>query len=161
MFTIVLVSHFSLLIEIGSMNFPHDYQATAAAGTDGNIALSVPHAGEIASHAPSEFGGPGDQWSPEDLLVGAVADCFVLSFRAISSMSKYDWSNLRCEVSGTLDKVDRNIQFTGFQLKATLVIPAGADASRAQRLLEKAEATCFITNSLKAETHLATDIQTE
>ena len=140
------------------MNLPHDYQATAKAGTEGNVAISVAHAGGIESAAPKEFGGPGDQWSPEDLLVGAVADCFILSFRAIAGMSKFEWTSIQCEVSGTLDKVERDIQFTAFQVKAHLTIPEGADADRAQRLLEKAEATCFITNSLKAEPHLETDI---
>ena len=142
------------------MNLPHDYQASATAKTDGNVLLAVSHAAEIASHAPSEFGGPGDQWSPEDLLVAAVADCFVLSFRAIAAMSKFEWNDLRCEASGVLDKVERDIQFTRFQLKATLDIPDGGDSGRAQRLLEKAEATCFVTNSLKAETHLETEIRT-
>ncbi|MEE2825644.1 MAG: OsmC family protein [Planctomycetota bacterium] len=142
------------------MNLPHDYQATATAQTTGNVVLAVPHAAEIASHAPSEFGGPGDQWSPEDLVVAAVADCFILSFRAIASMSKYDWRDLRCEVVGALDKVDRDIQFVRFQLKVTLVVPPESDIERAERLLAKAEATCFITNSLKAETHLETEIRT-
>ena len=57
-----------------------------------------------------------------------------------------------------LDKVERDIQFTGIQVNAELVIPEGADADRAQKLLEKAEATCFITNSLKAEPHLEASI---
>ncbi len=142
------------------MNFPHNYQATATAQTSGNVRLAVAHADELSSDAPSEFGGPGDRWSPEDLLVGAVADCFVLSFRAIAAMSKYQWTDLQCEVSGVLDKVDRNIQFTSFQVKATLIIPEGSDTERAERLLAKAESTCFITNSLKAETHLDATVRT-
>lgn len=139
-------------------NFPHQYSATASATTTGNVQLQCDGCPDLESAPPTEFGGPGDKWSPEDLLVAAVADCFVLSFRAIASMSKYEWTSLRCSAQGTLDKVERAIQFTGFQVKAELVIPDGADADRAQRLLEKAEQTCFITNSLKAEPHLETTI---
>ena len=139
-------------------NFPHNYQANAAVKPEGNVQLNCDGCTEIQSAPPAEFGGPGDQWSPEDLLVGAVSDCFVLSFRAIAAMSKYEWTSLTCSVDGTLDNVDRAIQFTGFTVKASLVIPEGADADRAQRLLEKAEKTCFITNSLKAEPHLETEI---
>ena len=73
-------------------------------------------------------------------------------------MSKFEWTSLKCTVDGTLDKVERDIQFTGIQVNAELVIPEGADADRAQKLLEKAEATCFITNSLKAEPHLEASI---
>ena len=139
-------------------NFPHSYTATAAASASGNVQLQCDGCPGIESAPPTEFGGPGDQWSPEDLLVAAVADCFALSFRAIAGMSKYEWTSLKCSVEGTLDKVERDIQFTGIQVHAELVIPEGADADRAQKLLEKAEATCFITNSLKAEPHLETKI---
>lgn len=135
-------------------NFPHSYKATASVSTTGNVRLDCEGCPGIESAPPTEFGGPGDQWSPEDLLVAAVADCFVLSFRAIAGMSKFEWTSLKCSVDGTLDKVERDIQFTAIQVNAELVIPEGADADRAQRLLEKAEQTCFITNSLKAEPHL-------
>ena len=140
------------------MAFPHDYQATAHAETEGLVRLNAEGLPELASAPPKEFNGPGDQWSPEDLLVAAIADCFVLSFRAIAAMSKFTWNELDCNVTGTLDKVERDIQFTAFTVKAHLKIPADADESRAQRLLEKAEAACFITNSLKAEPHLEVQI---
>lgn len=139
-------------------NFPHNYKATASVSTTSNVQLDCDGCPGIESAPPTEFGGPGDKWSPEDLLVGAVADCFVLSFKAIAGMSKFEWTSLKCTVDGTLDKVERDIQFTGIQVNAELVIPEGADADRAQKLLEKAEATCFITNSLKAEPHLEASI---
>ena len=139
-------------------NFPHNYQASADAKPEGNVLVQSENCPDIQSAPPTEFGGPGDQWSPEDLLVAAVADCFVLSFRAIAGMSKFEWTSLKCSVDGTLDNVDRAIQFTAFKVHAELVIPEGADADRAQKLLEKAEKTCFITNSLKAEPHLETNI---
>lgn len=141
-------------------NFPHHYRASASAQNEGLVSLEADGVPEIKSAAPKEFGGPGDQWSPEDLLVGAVADCFVLSFRAIAQMSKFNWTSLKCEVSGTLDKVERAIQFTEINVKAHLTIPADADSARAQKLLEKAEQTCFITNSLKVDPHLETSIET-
>ncbi len=141
------------------MSFPHQYTANASVQSEGLVSLTADNLPELSSAAPKEFGGPGDQWSPEDYLVAAVADCFALSFRAIAQMSKFTWTDLQCEVSGTLDKVERDIQFTGFTVKATLTIPADGDESRAQRLLEKAEKTCFITNSLKAEPHLETEIK--
>ncbi len=142
------------------MNLPHDYSAKAAAVPTGNIRLSSDGLNDIQSDAPKEFGGSGEQWSPEDLLVAAVADCFALSFRAIAGMSKFEWTSLDCEVTGTLDKVDRAIQFTALTVNARLVLPAGADEARANRLLEKAEQTCFITNSLKADPHLEATIET-
>jgi uncharacterized OsmC-like protein len=102
-----------------------------------------------------EYGGPGGRWSPETLLVAAVADCFVLSFRACARAAGLPWTRIGCKVSGTLDRVDgKRTQFTAFDLHATLVTPPGVDADKAIRVLEKAEDTCLITNSMSATTHL-------
>jgi len=139
--------------------FPHHYAVSATAESAGNVVLSSNGIPDLVSAPPAEFGGPGDQWSPESLLVAAVADCFILSFRAIARASRLDWQSLHCEVSGTLDRVDRVTQFTAFTVSATLELPAGGDAGKAGRLLEKAEAACLITNSLKAPSHLETNVR--
>lgn len=108
----------------------------------------------IETAGPPEFGGPGDLWSPETLLVGAVANCFVLSFRAIARASRFEWKSLRCDVSGTLERIDRVMKFTDFELTVELSVPASADEAKARRLLEKAEHSCLITNSMTATTRL-------
>ena len=46
------------------------------------------------SSAPVEFDGPGDRWSPETLLIAAIADCFILTFRAIACATRMDWQGL-------------------------------------------------------------------
>jgi peroxiredoxin-like protein len=137
----------------------HQYSVAATVQSDSLVDLTADGLPGIVSGPPLDFGGSGEQWSPEDLLVGAVADCFVLSFKAIAAASRFEWTDLKCDVTGTLDKVERAMQFTEIKLKATLKISADADADRAQRLLEKAEKTCFITNSLKAEPVLEIEIQ--
>ena len=138
--------------------FPHIYITESNGGPEGSTEVSARGLHSLACAAPAEFGGPGDQWSPETLLVASVANCFMLSFRAIANASKLDWDSLSCEVEGTLDRIDRVTQFTGFKVNAELVIPAGTDQDRALRLLDKAEQTCLITNSLKAEAHLTSNL---
>jgi len=140
-------------------DFPHHYRVAASAEHTGNVELSSGGVAPLESAPPAEFGGPGDQWSPESLLVAAVADCFVLSFRAIARASKLEWRSLCCNVIGTLDRVERKAQFTGFEVTAELVVPAGTDEAKAQRLLEKAEDACLITNSLIAESHLEATVR--
>jgi len=135
-------------------DFPHQYLVSADAKSSGNVVLSSEGVADLPSAPPAEFGGPGNQWSPESLLVAAVADCFVLSFRAIARASRLDWDSLHCSVDGTLERVDRVTQFTGFKVSATLNVPAGSNLEKAERLLEKAEQACLITNSLKADSHL-------
>lgn len=141
-------------------SLPHRYRVTARAAPDGDVALAADNLPQLASAPPVEFDGPGDRWSPESLLAAAVADCFALSFRAIAKASRVDWASLDCEVTGTLDKVDRAMMFTRFDLRASLEVPAGVDEARARRLLEKAEETCLITNSLRSDVHLEIELRT-
>ena len=141
-------------------DLPHHYEVTAASNPDENIIIRGENLPQLVSAPPAEFGGPGDQWSPEHLLVASVADCFILTFRAIARASKMEWTDLECTAEGVLDRVERVTKFTGFTVSATLKVPEGTDADKARRLLEKAEGACLITNSLSAETHLEAEIIT-
>jgi len=138
--------------------FPHHYDVRASARPDGEVTLSADGLPSLASAAPKEFDGPGTAWSPETLLTAAVADCFMLSFRAISAASKFGWTVLEASTHGTLERIEGKMRFTRFETRARLVVPAGSDVERAKRLLEKAEASCLIANSLNAERHLIAEV---
>ncbi|HYW77025.1 MAG TPA: OsmC family protein [Gammaproteobacteria bacterium] len=136
--------------------FPHHYKVAADAKPEGTVVLTSDGLDDLASAAPAEFGGPGDQWSPETLLSAAVADCFILGFKAIARASHFPWNSLQCHVEGVLERIDHVTRFTEFKVHATLEIPADADEERARRLLEKADATCLVTNSMTSTVHLET-----
>ena len=139
--------------------FPHRYSVAAAASAVGDVTLEGERLPPLHSAPPTEFDGPGDRWSPETLLVAAVADCFVLTFRAIAHLSKLSWISLTCDVAGTVDRVEHVTQFTGFVVRARLRVPDGTNEAQARRLLAKAEQTCLVTNSLKGGTHLEAEVE--
>ena len=135
-------------------DYPHHYKVSAVAGPEGDVSLSANRLESIFSASPIEFGGPGNRWSPESLLVAAVADCFILSFRSVARASKFSWTSLECSAEGTLEQSDGTTQFTAFVINAELAVPQGTREEKAHRLLEKAEAICLVTNSLSGTTHL-------
>lgn len=63
---------------------PHHYSVTAAAAADGDVTLRSAGIPSLQSSSPVQFDGPGDRWSPETLLVAAVGDCLILTFKAIA-----------------------------------------------------------------------------
>jgi organic hydroperoxide reductase OsmC/OhrA len=137
---------------------PHRYRVVAAGDAADPIELASGTLPPLDAAPPVEFDGPGDRWSPETLLVGAMAGCFVLTFRAVARASRLPWTALRCDVSGTLDRIDNATQFTAFDIHALLSIPPATDPLQARRALEKAERGCLISNSLKATMHVTIDI---
>jgi organic hydroperoxide reductase OsmC/OhrA len=138
--------------------YPHIYTAAAGARPQGTVGLTSPGLPEIATASPPEFDGPGGVWSPETLLCASIADCFVLSFRAIARASKVEWSELACRVEGVLERVEGVAQFTRYTTFASLKVPSEAAGEKARRLLEKAEHVCLISNSLRGERILVTEV---
>jgi organic hydroperoxide reductase OsmC/OhrA len=140
-------------------SFPHRYVVTSTVRPDSDILLESEGIPPLPTAAPPEFDGPGGEWSPETLLVAAVADCYLLTFRGIAKASRMPWVTLSVTCQGTLERPDRVTQFTRFDLRVTLVLPPGVKEDRARRILARAEETCLITRSLKGETHLEIQIE--
>jgi peroxiredoxin-like protein len=141
--------------------FPHHYEVHADAKEQGAVGLDAPDVPALEIAAPKQFGGPGEAWSPETMLVGAVAGCFVLTFRAIAAASRLSWRSVDCTASGVLERVEGVTRFTRIHLKASLVLPPGEDVERARRLLDKAEKGCLVTRSLALQPELETEVRSE
>jgi len=138
--------------------FPHRYRVEMSAAAEGPLQLDADGLATLHAAAPKEFDGPGDRWSPETLLVAAVASCFGLTFRAVARASSFEWTGLRCEATGELDRVDRTTRFTRIALHASLEAPEPVDAGRAARLLQKAERSCLVSSSLSCPVDLEVEV---
>jgi peroxiredoxin-like protein len=104
---------------------------------------------EVAT--PPEFpkGVPGI-WSPEHLLVAAVNSCLMTTFLAIAENSRFEFINFESKADGKLEKVDGKLMISEIVLAPVLTISKEADREKALRILQKAEAACLITNSVKS-----------
>jgi organic hydroperoxide reductase OsmC/OhrA len=136
-------------------DYPHIYRVYGSGGTQGSVEIGADGLPPIATFPPPEFDGPEGHWSPETLLMAAVADCFVLSFRTVAHASRFEWERLEVDVHGVLDRVDGVTRFTRFTVVPRLSLPAEGDARRGRALLDKAKRVCLISNSLIAECELA------
>jgi peroxiredoxin-like protein len=139
--------------------YPHRYVATANGKAEGIIDTGSPGLESIEAMPPAEFDGPGDKWSPETLLVASVANCYILTFRAVARGSRFEWDSLAVEVTGILNRVERVTRFTEFQIKVKLRLPKDADWHKAHRIAERSESVCLVTNSLTGDKTLEIDIE--
>lgn len=137
---------------------PHEYAASAISEPGEAITISSPGLDELVTETPPEFGGPEGMWSPETLMMAAVANCFVLTWRAIAAHNGVDWIDMRVDVTGELDRVERVTRFTRIVQHAQLVVPVGADRAKIEQLLAKTETSCLVANSMNAEFVLNTQI---
>jgi peroxiredoxin-like protein len=105
---------------------------------------------EVAT--PPEFPqGMAGIWSPEHLLVAAANSCLMTTFLAIAENSKLQFLNFECNADGKLEKVDDKLMISEIVLSPVVSIANESDRSKALRILEKSEAACLISNSLKSK----------
>lgn len=138
--------------------FPHHYSASASGTHAGSLATSSPDLPDLAVDGPPEFDGPGGVWSPETLMMAAVADCFVLTWRSVATVNKFEWTSVAVDAAGVLDRVERVTRFTQVHLVVRLTLPAGADREQAEKLVHKAEGACLVTNSMTSEITLELEL---
>ena len=138
--------------------YPHTYTASAEAASHGLVTVTTAELAPIDTAAPPEFGGPDGTWSPETLLCASVADCFILTFRALARAARFEWLQLECRVEGTLERAEQSARFTKFLTVARLYIVTGVNAARGRELLERAEQSCLIANSLRGARNLQPEI---
>lgn len=137
---------------------PHRYDVRLIGGPPGYASLGSKGLPELRTAPPQEYGGPGDAWSPEHLLLASVQSCFVFTLRAIARASRIDVVSLDVEAAGTVDRQNGVTRFTEIALRPRLTIPAGTDRERALNLLHKAERACLVSSSLSTPVHVTPDI---
>jgi organic hydroperoxide reductase OsmC/OhrA len=98
-------------------------------------------------------------WSPEHLLTAAVNSCYMTTFLSIAENSKLDFISFDCSATGKLELVEGKLLMTEIALKPVLLISKESDKDRAERILQKSEVACLISNSIKSKTTLVTSIQ--
>lgn len=121
--------------------------------------LRAPVLPHMKVDAPPEFKGHAGVWTPEHLFVASINSCFMTTFLAIAENSKLDFVSFSANAKGKLEKLDgQGFVMTEVVLRPKLLIHHARDAGRAGRILEKAERSCLISNSIKAETKLEAEV---
>jgi peroxiredoxin-like protein len=137
---------------------PHVYTAQLSSGPDGYSMMSASGLPDLRVAPPRDFDGPGDAWSPEHLLLAAVESCFLFTFQAIARASRLEFTSVRLNGEGTVDRKDGATRFTEIILRPRLGIPAGGDQGKALKLLEKSEKACLVSASLSTSIRLEPEV---
>ena len=121
--------------------------------SSGRTGLAKSDSAPYAIHftAPPEFGGLEGRWTPEDLLLSALASCYTTTFRALADYSRLECADFEVEVEGVIHKTDSGYCFSEIVIRPNLTICGEEDQTRALRLLQKAKTVCLISRALSVE----------
>jgi organic hydroperoxide reductase OsmC/OhrA len=138
---------------------PHHYDVRLSGGPTGYAPVSSHGLPELRTAPPADYGGPGDAWSPEHLLLASVQACFLFTLRAVARLSKVEFVALDVEAGGTVDRQNGVTRFTEIVLRPKLTVAPGTDRERALRVLERSEKGCLVSASLSTPIRLEPEIQ--
>ena len=130
----------------------HRYRV-AAWWTSGKTGLAKSDSTPNAIHftAPVEFGGVHGRWTPEDLLMAALASCFTTTFHAMAGYCELEYTDLSVEAEGAVHKTTSGYRFEAITLRPSLTISHEEHRERANLLLLKAKGLCLVSRVLAEE----------
>jgi organic hydroperoxide reductase OsmC/OhrA len=137
---------------------PHHYDVHLTGGLSGYAVLSVSGIPDLRTAPPADFGGPGDAWSPEHLLLASVQTCFLFTLQSIARLSHFTFDSLELDAAGTVSREEGVTRFSEIVLRPRLVVPPGTDRERALNILEKSEKLCLVSASLSTPIRLEPEI---
>ena len=116
---------------------------------------SAPGKPEMEVGSPTEFKGDPGVWSPEELLVGALNACLMLTFVSFAQNKGIQLLAYESAAEGLLENVDGKYRIVEVSVQPSLVLKSRADVEVAQAIMNEVEENCFISNSIVAKVKLA------
>ncbi len=108
--------------------------------------------------SPPEFKGKPDNWAPEELLVGSVNTCILLTFLTLAQGRGLIPAAYESEADGLLENVDGKYLITEVTIRPRITVKNQADVGPIREAIESAESRCFMSNSVKAKVTVVPDV---
>jgi organic hydroperoxide reductase OsmC/OhrA len=134
------------------------YQARTTWRSARQGVLSTSLRPDIVVGSPPEWGGTLDNWAPEELLIGAVNSCIMLTFLTLAKARGVDLVGYDSDADGSLEKVSGVYQMTKITVRSRVVIASEEQRAAAHRAMDHVEAHCFMSQSVKAVVTLIPEI---
>ena len=116
--------------------------------------LSAAGRPNIVIGSPPEFKGEPDIWAPEELLVGSLNTCMMLTFLTLAQARGLTPVRYESEAEGLLENVEGKYRITEVTVRPHITVKDEAELERTREIMESAEAQCFISNSIKSKVEL-------
>jgi organic hydroperoxide reductase OsmC/OhrA len=130
------------------------YKTKTAWSTARQGTLSASGKPNIVVGSPPEFKGEQDIWAPEELLVGSLNTCMMLTFLTLAQAKGLTPVGYESEAHGLLENIVGKYSITEVTVRPRVSLKDEAELERAREIMEGVEAQCFISNSIKSKVTL-------
>jgi len=88
------------------------------------------------------------RWTPEELLLAAVASCFTTTLGTIAGKARVELTDLQVEASASVRRSPAGYAIDAIELRPSVRIASSADGERVLELMRRAESLCLVARSL-------------
>jgi organic hydroperoxide reductase OsmC/OhrA len=127
--------------------FPHRYEVDLVSAAEGAVS-TVPGRPALPGGPPPEFGGRGDSWSPEHLLLASLNLCLKTTFDAVARRAGLTVSRYASHALGVLDKTSEGLVFTEFRVDVQ-VDARPEDVEQVRKIAQSAKKHCLVSAALR------------
>lgn len=107
---------------------------------------------EIGS--PPEFKGTPDVWCPEELFIGAVSTCLMLTFLSFAERRQIAISGYESSAEGTVENSAGKYRVMRIKVRPVVSLARENEIDSAQEVFKEAKEACIISNSVIAQVDL-------
>jgi len=136
----------------------HNYQTNLRWTDEKKGILSCDGKPDINVACPPEFGGHPGIWSPEDIFLASVEICTMTTFLWYVNKENLSIKSYDSEANGTVEMSGGVFQFSSITIKVRIGISSEDDCSRVEKMMKKVERACLITNSIRTDVTIESDI---
>jgi organic hydroperoxide reductase OsmC/OhrA len=130
------------------------YQARTSWTSARRGELSAAGKPNVIVGSPPEFKGQPDNWAPEELLVGALNTCLMLTFLTLAQGKGVTLAGYTSLAEGLLENVEGKYRITEVSVHPHVTLQAEGDLAPARAIMATVEEHCFISNSITARVTL-------
>lgn len=114
---------------------------------------------QTAVSAPKQLDGPGIGANPEELLIAAATNCYMLTLAAILSNRDIEYTHLEVETEGIVGKDGKRLVFEKIVHKPLIFVKQADDELQEKliQLAHRAEKACFISQTLKGNVDVSVE----
>ncbi len=97
---------------------------------------------------PPEIDGKAGEWTPEDLLIGAIETCLAMTFGAYAEKHRLPVEAYYSEAEGLFELEDGAYRVARVIIRPTIVIESREFSTKTLRVLEAAHRDCLVANAV-------------
>jgi organic hydroperoxide reductase OsmC/OhrA len=109
----------------------------------------------------AELGGLQGRWTPEQLLLCALAGCFTTTFHDVARAAKFEYTDLEVEIEGSVRRSrTAGCNFTEILMRPRLTVNSEEQRETGLTLLRRTKSLCMISRAITVPQTLEPTVET-